>query len=294
MEATVFRRIAYLAYGGVCYIAFVLSISYAVGFVGNYWQEFGWTGPWFLSMDVGPTAPIEEALLVDGLLLALFAVQHSVMARPGFKRGWTRVVPTAIERSTFVLAASFCLALLFWQWRPVGSVVWDTSSSRLAIALIVLSLAGWAVALLSTFMIDHADLLGLRQVVGAFRGKPIPAAEFATPGFYRAVRHPLYLGFLIAFWATPVMTVGHLFFAGAMTAYVLGAIQLEERDLVAHYGEAYRAYRRRVGMLVPLPRWDRKRGGGAEASRPSGLVSKGDASASRGAPGTPSERPATL
>ena len=288
------KRTAYLVYGGICYLAFLFTISYAIGFGGNYWQEFGWTGPWFRSMDVGPAAPIEEAILVDGLLLALFAVQHSVMARPGFKRGWTRVVPTAIERSTFVLAASLCLALLFWQWRPIGSVVWDTSSSGLAIALIVISLAGWAIALVSTFMIDHADLLGLRQVVSAFGGKPIPAAEFATPGFYRAVRHPLYLGFIIAFWATPVMTVGHLFFAGAMTAYVLGAIQLEERDLVAQFGETYRAYRRRVGMLVPLPHRDGKRGGGAPVSRSPRLTSGGDAPASRGTSGAPSERSATL
>ena len=288
------RRTAYLTYGGICYLAFLLTISYAIGFGGNYWQEFGWTGPWFRSMDVGPAAPIEEAILVDGLLLALFAVQHSVMARPGFKRGWTRVVPTAIERSTFVLAASLCLALLFWQWRPVGSVVWDTSSSGLAIALIVVSLAGWAIVLLSTFMIDHADLFGLRQVVSAFRGRPIPAAEFTTPGFYRAVRHPLYLGFIIAFWATPVMTVGHLLFAGATTAYILGAIQLEERDLVAHYGEAYRAYRRRVGMLVPLPHRDAKRGGGAHGTRSSRPVSGGDARATKGTSGAPSERSAPL
>jgi protein-S-isoprenylcysteine O-methyltransferase Ste14 len=216
------------------------------------------------------------------------------MARPGFKRGWTRVVPSTIERSTYVLAASLCLALLYWQWRPVGSVLWDTSSSGLAIVLIVISFAGWSIALVSTFMISHAELLGLRQVVSAFRGKPIPAAEFATPGFYRAVRHPLYLGFIIAFWATPVMTVGHLFFAGAMTVYVLGAIQLEERDLVAHYGEVYRAYRRRVGMLVPLPHRDGTRGAGARGPRSSRLVSRANAPASRGTSGAPSERSATL
>jgi protein-S-isoprenylcysteine O-methyltransferase Ste14 len=289
----VVRRIAYLVYGGIGYIAFLLTISYAVGFVGNYWQEFGWTGPWLRSMDVGPTAPIEEAILIDGLLLALFAVQHSVMARAGFKRGWTRVVPTAIERSTFVLASSVCLALLFSQWRPLGSVVWDTSSSGLAIALIVLSLGGWATALLSTFMIDHADLLGLRQVVSAFRGRPIPAAEFTTPGFYRAVRHPLYLGFIIAFWATPVMTVGHLFFAGATTAYILGAIQLEERDLVARYGDTYRVYRRRVGMLVPVPHRNGARGVGAQG-RSSRLVSGSDAPASSATSGASSHRSAIL
>jgi protein-S-isoprenylcysteine O-methyltransferase Ste14 len=250
----VLRRTAYLFYGALCYVAFVLTITYAIGFGGNYWQEFGWQGTWFRSMDVGPTVPAEEAILVDGLLLTLFAVQHSVMARSGFKRKWTRVVPTAVERSTFVLAASICLALLFWQWRPLGSVIWDVSQSGLAIALIAVSLGGWLVVLLSTFMIDHADLFGLRQVISAFRGRPIPAAEFATPGFYRAVRHPIYLGFIIAFWATPVMTIGHLFFAGATTAYILGAIQLEERDLIARYGEAYRTYRKRVGMLVPVLR----------------------------------------
>jgi protein-S-isoprenylcysteine O-methyltransferase Ste14 len=250
----VLRRTAYLVYGALCYVAFLVTITYAIGFSGNYWREFGWGGSWFHSMDVGPSVPIEEAILVDGLLLTLFAVQHSVMARKRFKRGWTRVIPTVIERSTFVLAASGCLALLFWQWRPLGTVVWDTSQSELATALVGLSLFGWAVALLSTFMIDHADLLGLRQVVSAFQGQPIPAAEFATPGFYRVVRHPLYLGFIIAFWATPIMTLGHLFFAGATTAYILIAIQLEERDLVTSYGDAYRAYRKRVAMLVPFPR----------------------------------------
>lgn len=205
-------------------------------------------------MDVGTRAPIEEALLVDGLLIALFAVQHSVMAREGFKRVWTRVVPPAIERSTFVLAASACLTLLYWQWRPLGSVVWDAWPSGLGSALVGVSLVGWLMVLASTFMIDHAELFGLRQVVRAFRGRPHPTTVFATPAVYRVVRHPLYLGLVIAFWATPVMTFGHLFFAGAMTVYILVAIQLEERDLVARYGEAYREYRRRVGMLLPIPR----------------------------------------
>ena len=249
-----FRRIAYGAYGLVCYAAFLVTILYAIGFVGNYWQAFGWDGGLFHSMDVAPAAPLGEALAVDAVLLAVFAVQHSVMARAGFKQRWTRVVPRALERSTFVLAASLCLALLFWQWRPLGSTVWQAPPGAPSFFLVGLSLAGWLIVALSTFMIDHFELFGLRQVVDAFRDRPHVSAGFATPALYKAVRHPLYLGFIIAFWATPVMTMGHLLFAGATTAYILIAIQLEERDLIANYGEAYRTYRRQVRMLLPIPR----------------------------------------
>ena len=248
-----FKRIAFGVYGLLSYAAFLVTILYAVGFVGNFWQAFGWDGSWFHSMDVGPSAPIGEALAIDTLLLGIFAVQHSVMARAGFKRRFTRVVPPAIERSTFVLAASLCLALLYWQWRPLGSTVWQAPPGVASLLFVGVSLVGWLIVVLSTFMIDHFELFGLKQVTSALRDKPLASAGFATPAFYKAVRHPIYLGFIIAFWATPVMTMGHLLFAGATTVYILVAIQLEERDLIARYGDAYRDYRRRVGMLVPFP-----------------------------------------
>jgi methanethiol S-methyltransferase len=249
----VFKRIAFGAYGLVCYAAFLLTILYAIGFVGNFWQVFGWEGGAFRSMDVGPSAPLGEAAAIDIVLLGIFAVQHSVMARRGFKRRWTRLVPPVIERSTFVLAASLCLALLFWQWRPLGATIWQAPPGTASLVLVGVSLSGWLIVVLSTFMIDHFELFGLRQVVGAVRDRPQTSAGFSTPAFYKVVRHPIYLGFIVAFWATPVMTVGHLLFAGATTVYILLAIQLEERDLIASYGEAYRAYRRRVGMLLPFP-----------------------------------------
>jgi methanethiol S-methyltransferase len=250
------RRVGHLLFGAVSYLVFLGVFLYAIGFVANAWRVLGWQGPLFRSMDFGrgPT-PLGLALLIDGLLLGLFAVQHSGMAREGWKRRWTRIVPPAIERSTFVLAASLCLAVLFWQWRPLATaVVWDLSGSWLAPLLLGLSLVGWLVVLLATFMIDHFELFGLRQVWSAFRERPLPAPAFATPALYRTVRHPIYLGFMIAFWATPTMTLGHLIFAAATSAYMLVAIQLEERDLIRRYGDSYRGYRRRVRMLLPLPR----------------------------------------
>ncbi len=249
------KRSANLLYGIVSYAIFFATFVYAIGFVGNWWQSFGWSGGPFHSMDVGGRqTPLGQALLVDAMLLGLFAVQHSVMARAGFKRAWTRIVPQEIERSTFVLAASLCLALLFWQWRPIGGMVWHVSAGPLEAALVGLSLVGFLIVLLATFMIDHFELFGLSQVLTAFRGRGARPPEFRTPFFYRAVRHPIYLGFAIAFWATPMMTLGHLVFAAATTAYMMIAIQLEERDLVRTYGDIYRAYRRRVWMLLPLPK----------------------------------------
>jgi protein-S-isoprenylcysteine O-methyltransferase Ste14 len=248
-------RAGHLLYGLASYAIFFATFVYAIGFVGNWWQSFGWTGPLFHSMDVGgPQASLGQALLIDALLLGLFAVQHSVMARAGFKRVWTRIIPPAVERSTFVLAASLCLLLLFWQWRPIGTtIIWQVAGPLEAV-LVGLSLVGFLIVLLATFMIDHFELFGLSQVVSSFRGKATRPPEFRTPFFYRAVRHPIYLGFLIAFWATPIMTLGHFVFAAATTGYMLVAIQLEERDLVRSYGDAYRSYRRRVWMLLPLPR----------------------------------------
>lgn len=248
------KRIVFFAYGVVAYLIFLATFLYAVGFVGNFRLQLG-DGLVFVpkTMDIGGGAgSLWSALGIDLLLLGLFAVQHSVMARRGFKERWTRIVPQPIERSTYVLFASLALIALFAFWRPLGAVVWDVAANDLLRqALIGVSLLGWLLVLVGTFLIDHFDLFGLRQVWYALRGESSPGLEFATPGFYKLVRHPIYLGFIIAFWATPVMTVGHLVFAVATTAYILIAIQLEERDLVHSYGDLYRDYRRRVGMLLP-------------------------------------------
>lgn len=249
-------RTSYLAFGTVAYLAFLSTILYAVGFVGNFWGTLGLHGSFWRSLDAGGSpAGLLEALLVDGALLGLFAAQHSVMARRDFKAFWTRIVPPAIERSVFVFAASACLALLYWQWRPIGTTpVWDVSGSPLAVVLFGVSLSGWALLVAATFMLDHFDLFGLRQALFGFRGEAYPKQPFRTPGLYRAVRHPIYLGFLIAFWATPLMTAGHLVFSLATTFYILLGIKLEERDLLCEHGEAYRAYRKEVHMLLPLPK----------------------------------------
>jgi len=241
------RRIGYLTYGLVAYLAFVGVVLYALGFVG------GWLVP--RSIDAGgPSSPASVALAIDLSLLALFAVQHSVMARRSFKRVWTRLVPEPLERSTYVLCASACLALLFAAWRPLPHVLWTVDQPALRRALVALSLVGWGTALVSTFLIDHLHLFGVRQVsLGAAKGEPGPG-RFRTPGLYRLVRHPLYLGFLVAFWAAPTMTVGHLVFSLAMLGYVLIGIRHEERDLVQQFGERYLEYRRRVRALIPLPR----------------------------------------
>jgi protein-S-isoprenylcysteine O-methyltransferase Ste14 len=199
-------------------------------------------------------SPIGRALVINVALLGLFAVQHSVMARPGFKRWWTRFVPRSIERSTYVLLASSALLLLYWQWRTMPTLIWDVRHPIGRLTLWALFWLGWATVLLSTFMINHFDLFGLRQVYLAWRGKPYTDLSFRTHLFYRLVRHPLMLGFIVAFWAAPTMTAGHLLFAIGTTGYILTALQLEERDLVAALGNRYRDYRRHVPMLVPLPR----------------------------------------
>jgi protein-S-isoprenylcysteine O-methyltransferase Ste14 len=232
-------------YGIVAYVTFLVTILYAIGFVGNFVVP--------KSIDSGVAGPFLEGLIVNTLLLGLFAIQHSVMARPGFKRWWTRLVPASIERSTFVLFSSLALLLLYWQWRPMPEPVWTVQDSTAAAALNAISLFGWALLVLSTFMLSHFELFGLSQVFARLFRRNLPAAKFHTPLLYRVVRHPIYLSFLLAFWATSAMTVGHLLFALATTGYILIAIQLEERDLIDLFGDQYRRYRQNVGMLFPLP-----------------------------------------
>jgi methanethiol S-methyltransferase len=236
-------RLLTIGYGAVCYVVFLAAFLYAIGFVGNLVVP--------RSIDNGVEATIGEAIVVNVLLLGVFAVQHSVMARPAFKRWWTRFVPNTIERSTYVLLSSLALFLLYWQWRTMPAVVWDVTWQPGRVALWVLFGLGWATVLFGTFMINHFDLFGLRQVYLASRGKPYTDLEFRTTMLYRVVRHPLMLGFIIAFWATPTMTAGHLLFAAATTGYILIALQLEEHDLNTALGDQYRQYRNRVPMLIP-------------------------------------------
>jgi len=232
-------------YGLVTYVFFLGTFVYAIGFVGNL--------PLLpKTIDSGAAAPLLETLVIDLALLGLFAVQHSVMARRGFKRWWTRVIPEAIERSTFVLAASAVLALLLWQWRPIAQpMVWSVSDPTGRLVLQAVFWIGWAVLLISTYLINHFELFGLRQVWANLRGQSLPEPMFHTPLFYRHVRHPIYLGFVLGFWATPEMSTGHLLFAVACTGYIFIGIWFEERDLIAQFGNRYQLYRQQVGMLFP-------------------------------------------
>jgi protein-S-isoprenylcysteine O-methyltransferase Ste14 len=233
-----------VAYGVVAYVLFLATFLYTIGFIGNLFVP--------KSIDSGAPAPLAQALVVNAGLLLLFALQHTVMARRSFKRWWTGIVPASIERSTFVLAATLALALLDWQWRPIAEpVVWRIEGAIAESAIWAVFWLGWAVLLVSTFLINHFELFGLRQVFAHLTGRAIPEPEFRTPFLYQYMRHPIYVGFLLGFWATPVMTAGHLLFAVGGTGYILVGIWFEERDLMAQFGERYRRYRQQVGMLVP-------------------------------------------
>lgn len=237
------NRVAAFVYGTLCYLLFLATFLYGVAFLGNFGLE--------RTIDGAPTVPFGQALLVNTLLLGLFAVQHSVMARPGFKQWWTKFVPKPVERSTYVLFSSLALLLLFYVWQPMGGTVWEAQDPIMRGAMYSLFAGGWLLILATTFLINHFDLFGMRQVWLYLTGRPYTPLKFSTPVFYQYVRHPLYVGWLLTFWATPTMTAAHLVFSIATTAYILIAIQFEERDLIKVHGSAYDEYRQRVPMLVP-------------------------------------------
>ncbi len=235
-------RVAALIYGLASYVVFSLSFVYALAFIGNYFLTD--------SLDVGTEGGLAQSIMIDTVLLGLFAVQHSVMARPAFKRWWTTIVPASCERSTYVLLTSLILLLLFWQWRPMLTTIWRVEGWP-AIVLTVIYWTGWLITLTSTWLIDHFELFGLRQVFDALRNATARAPVFRTPLLYRFVRHPLLFGFLLAFWAAPHMTGGHLLFAALGTGYIIVGVRLEERDLITQFGARYEQYRRSVPMLLP-------------------------------------------
>jgi len=237
------KRVIVFGYGVACYAVFFATLLYAIGFLGNFGVP--------KTIDSGLEGDRWVALAIDGGLLALFAVQHSVMARSWFKNAWTRIIPEPAERSTYVLFSSVAMGLMFWYWQPIGGVIWDTQGGPIEVVAIAGYAMGLAIVLLSTFLINHFDLFGLRQVYLYLIGRPYTHLPFRTPFFYRYVRHPLYVGWLLTFWCAPVMTVAHLFFAAMTTAYIVIAIRFEESDLIAIHGDLYLRYRTKVPMLFP-------------------------------------------
>ena len=238
------KFIAFL-YGIIAYVVFLASFLYAIGFVGNIIVP--------KSVDSGMAGPLTESFLINALLLGLFAVQHSVMARPAFKNWWTKIVPKSVERSTYVIIASLLLFLMYWQWRPMTASIWNLEGTASMIVSVIFWI-GWVIVLVSTFIINHFDLFGLRQVYMNLKSKELTPLDFKTSLFYKYVRHPIMLGFIIAFWATPQMSMGHLFFAIMTTGYILVGIYFEEKDLVSFYGDTYKDYKNQVSMLIPLPK----------------------------------------
>lgn len=239
------RRVMYFIYGTICYVMFLGTFGYAIGFLVNFAVP--------RSIDKGPATAPSTAIVVNILLLGLFGLQHSVMARPTFKKWWTRYVPEPIERSTYVLFTNIVLILLFWQWRPINGIVWDVQGELARTSIYALFGLGWLVVFVSTVMLNHLDLFGMRQVWLHLLGRQYTRLPFKVPVFYRYARHPLYVGWLMTFWITPTMTAGHLLFAAVNTAYILIAIRLEERNLIEAHGDNYAEYRRMVPMLIPKP-----------------------------------------
>jgi protein-S-isoprenylcysteine O-methyltransferase Ste14 len=237
-------RITTLLYGIFCYLVFFATFLYAIAFLGDFGVP--------RTIDSGVEGSIGAALAINACLLALFALQHSIMARSWFKRAWTRIVPPAAERSTYVLFSSVALIIMFWQWRPIGGLVWRVDNELGRMAIFWIYAAGWMLLLIATFLINHFDLFGLRQVYLRFRGQEYTSLAFRTPGLYRLMRHPIYFSWLCIFWATPRMTIAHLVFAIATTGYILIAIQFEERDLIRGYGDAYRRYKQQVPSILPV------------------------------------------
>jgi len=257
-------RVIALFYGLLSYAFFFVTFLYALCFVENMFVP--------KTIDSGEALPVTEAIIVNMHLMAIFAIQHSVMARRQFKEWWTKFVPKSVERSTYVLFSTAALALLCWQWRAMPTVVWKVENPTLSSVLVGVSLLGWLIVLTSTFLINHFELFGLHQVANNLTGRPMPAVRFKTPLFYQFVRHPIYLGFIIAFWAAPVMTAGHLLFAAVTTAYIVVGIWLEERDLVEMFGDDYRRYRQRVAMLIPWRKSPSKSTGSSDAETRSGAA----------------------
>ena len=240
------KRVIFLLYGVISYFAFFGTILYAIGFVGNFIVP--------KTIDGLAEVPLSQAILINSSLLLLFALQHSIMARQGFKKMWTKIIPAPLERSTYVLLSSICLALLMWLWQPMGGIIWTVDNTIVKTALLILYLSGWAIVFLSSFLINHFDLFGLRQAWLYFKDQPYTDLPFRLPFLYRFVRHPLYFGLLLAFWSASTMTVTHLFFAIMTTGYILTGIRFEEKDLLTHFGEKYRQYKKRVPMIIPTGR----------------------------------------